>query len=190
MTRQARTETAETFRTELPCAYPEPKEETTVHHCFEAQCKLAGLLKAGTRHLSPTTLRRLIQVEGEGAEGSLDAISEEVLELFEYSPYEDPIEQTESVVQAFEDYILKWERTRTIRLDSDAGTKLDPAWEPMGEDLLDILEEILTKAEAVEGPALGPVDNEWAQRALPKATKVSCMSIEVCEDMTKAAWQP
>jgi hypothetical protein len=30
----------------------------------------------------------------------------------------------------------------------------------MGEDLLDILEEILTKAKAVEGPALGPVDNE------------------------------
>ena len=152
-------ETAETIRTEMPCAYPEPKEETTVHHCFEAQCELAGLLKAGTRHLSPTTLRRLIQVEGEGAKGSLDAISEEVLELFEYSPYEDPIEQTESIVQTFEDDILEWEWTRTIRPDSDAGTELDPAWEPMGEDLLDILEEILTKAEDVEGPTLVPVDN-------------------------------
>jgi hypothetical protein len=128
-------------------------------------------------------------VEGEGAKGSLDAISEEVLELFEYSPYEDPIEQTESVVQTFEDDILECERTRTIRPDSDAGTELDPAWEPMGEDLLDILEEILTKAEAVEGPALGLVDNEWAQRALPQATKVSCMALEVCDDVTKAAWQ-
>jgi hypothetical protein len=152
-------ETAETIRTELPCAYLEPKEETTVYHCFEAQCELAGLLKAGTRHLSLTTLRQLIQVEGEGAEGSLDAISEEVLELFEYSPYEDPIEQAESVVQTFEDDILEWEWTRTIRPDSDAGTELDPAWEPMGEDLLDILEEILTKAEDVEGPTLVPVDN-------------------------------
>jgi len=62
---------------------------------------LVGLLKAGTRHLSLTTLQRLIQVEGEGTEGSLGAINEEVLELFEYCPYEDPIEQTESVVQTF-----------------------------------------------------------------------------------------
>jgi hypothetical protein len=60
----------------------------------------------------------------------------------------------------------------------------------MGEDLLDILEEILIKAETTEGSELGPVDNQWARQALWQATKVSCMALEVCDDSAKADWQP
>jgi hypothetical protein len=114
---------------------------------------------------------------------------EGVRELSEYCPDEDLIEHMESVVQTFKDEILELEWTRTICPDPDAETRSDPAWEPMGEDLLDILEEILVNAEAAEGLELGPVDNERAQQALWQATKVSGMGLEVFDDWAKADWQ-
>ncbi len=73
---------------------------------------------------------------------------DEVQGLSEYCPDEDPIEQMESVVQTFEDEIMEWERTRTIRTDSATETGSDLDQEPMGQELVVFLEKILTEAES------------------------------------------
>jgi hypothetical protein len=59
-----------------------------------------------------------------------------------------------------------------------------------GQEEVDVLEEILTKVEAADGPELGPVDKDWARRVLQQATKVSCMALEICNNSAKAKWQP
>jgi hypothetical protein len=104
-------------RVETPHINPRPLDEPAAKPRLETRCELVRLLKTGTS-LSPTAARRTIQVARESVEGSLNAISrldEEVRELFEYCTDEVPIEQMESVVQTFEDEILEWEQTRTIR---------------------------------------------------------------------------
>lgn len=109
---------AEISRAETPHIDPRLLEEPTAKSRLEARCELVGLLKTDTKHHPPTAMRRIIQVARVGVEGSLNAISrldEEVRELFEYCTDEVPIEQMESVVQTFEDEILEWEQTRTIR---------------------------------------------------------------------------
>jgi hypothetical protein len=58
----------------------------------------------------------------------------------------------ESVVQMYEEEMLEWERTRTIHPDSDADP--DPAQEPTGQKLVDVLEKILAEDEAAENPPL------------------------------------
>jgi hypothetical protein len=104
-------------RVETTHINPRPLDEPAAKPRLETRCELVRLLKTGTS-LSPTAARRTIQVARESVEGSLNAISrldEEVRELFEYCTDEVPIEQMESVVQTFEDEILEWEQTRTIR---------------------------------------------------------------------------
>ena len=50
--------------------------------------------------------------------------------------------------------------------DSATETESDPGWEPMRQKLVDIVEEILTEAEAAESLEPGPVDNNWAKQVL------------------------
>jgi hypothetical protein len=129
---------------------PRLLEEPTAKPRLQARCELVWLLKTDTEHHPPTAMRRIIQVARVGIEGSLNAISrlDEVQGFSEYCPDEDPIEQMESVVQKFEDEILEWERTRTIRTDSATETGLDLDQEPMGQELVVVLEKILTEAES------------------------------------------
>ncbi len=112
-------------------------------------------------------------------------------ELSEFHPNEDRIGQMKSVVQIFEEEILEWERTRTVRPDSAAEAGSDPGKEQgqTWQELVEMREEILAEAEDAEDLELGP-DNEWAQQVLQQATKVSCMAREICDNSAKAGWQP
>jgi hypothetical protein len=92
---------AKVERAEPPHINPRPLDKLTGKPPREAECKLAGYLKTGTEHLSPPAVRRIIQVVREGAEDSLDAVSQldkEVCEFYESRPNKDPIKQMESVV--------------------------------------------------------------------------------------------
>jgi hypothetical protein len=72
--------------------------------------------------------------------------------------------------------------------DPDAGAESDLALEPMGEELLEVLEEIMPGAEVMENLEQDPIDSKWPQKALRQATKVSYMALEVCDPTTKADW--
>jgi hypothetical protein len=77
--------------------------------------------------LSLLAVRRIIQVANEDIMGSLSAfcrLDREAHELSMTRPGRDLIEQMESMVQMYEDEILKWERTRTVHPDT---TCLNPA---------------------------------------------------------------
>jgi hypothetical protein len=155
--------------------------------------KLTGLLKTGTKHLSPSAVRQIIRVAGERAMGSLEAIyrlDEEARELAEYYSSEDPIKQAEDVVRAFEDDKLEWEQQRTDYADSDAEAESDSEWELMGEELLDALGQAMVEAEVTAHLEKEPIQGEWAQDALQQATWVSYMALGVCDYETKADWDP
>jgi hypothetical protein len=113
-----------------------------------------------------------------------------VREISGAQPDGDLIEQTEGVVQMFEDKILEWERTRTVRPDPTIEIRSDPDQGPTRQELVEVLEEILAEAEAAENPEPGPVDSEWAQEVLQQATKVSCKVQEICDNSAKAERQP
>ncbi len=77
-----------------------------------------------------------------------------------------------SVVQMYEEEMLEWERTRTVR--PDLGADPDPVQEPTGQRLVEVLEKILAKDEAAENPPLKPADTAWMRQVLRQATKVLC----------------
>ncbi len=138
-------------------------------------------------------VRRIIQVADKDSMGSLTAIcrlDREVHELSVTHSGGDLIEQMESVVQMYEEEILEWERTKTVRPGSVTGTDPDPTQEPVGQKLVEVLEKILAEDEAAECPPLRLADTQWTQQVLRQATKVSCMAEEVCDTATKAEWQP
>jgi hypothetical protein len=123
--------------------------------------------------------------------GSLTAVcrlGREVHELSTTHPSGDPIERMESVVQTYEEEMLEWERTRTVRPDS--GADPDPIREPTGQNLVKVLEKILAEKEAPENPPLRPEDTAWTRQVLRQATKVFCLAEEICDTATKAGWQP
>jgi hypothetical protein len=158
---------------------------------MEATSVLARDLRATMDCMSLLVVRRIIQVADEDVVGSLTAIcrlDREVHELSTSHPGGDPIEQMESVVQMYEEEILEWERTRTVRPDSDAGPDL--VQEPTGQKLVQVLEKILVEDEAAENPPLRLADTAWARQVLRQATKVLCLAEEICDTTTKAWWQP
>ncbi len=136
-------------------------------------------------------MRRIIQVADEDVMGSLTAVcrlDREVHELSVTHPGGDPIEQMESVVPMYEEEILEWEWTRTVHPDSDADP--GPIQEPTGQKLVEVLEKILAEDEAAECPPLKLADTAWTRQVLRQATKVSCLTEEICDTVTKAGWQP
>jgi hypothetical protein len=88
----------------------------------------------------------------------------------------------------YEEEMLEWERTRTVRPDSDADP--DPVQEPTGQKLVEVLEKILAEDEAAENPPLRMEDTTWTRWVLRQATKVLCLAKEICDTDTKAGWQP
>jgi hypothetical protein len=160
---------------------------------LETRCELARYLKAGTDYLSPLAVRRIIQVADEDVVGSLTAVcrlDREVHELSATHPGGDPIEQMESVNQMYEEEILEWERTKTVRPGSVMDVDPDLMQEPTGQKLVEVLEKILAEDKAAECPPLRLADTKWTRQALRQATKVSCMAEEICDTTPKAGWQP
>jgi hypothetical protein len=84
----------------------------------------------------------------------------------------------------YEEEMLEWERTRTVRPDS--GADPDPTQEPTGQKLVEVLEKILAENEAAENPPLRLEDTAWTRQVLRQATKVLCLAEEVCDAATKA----
>ncbi len=127
--------------------------------------------------MSPLEVRRIIQVADEDVMGSLTAVcrlDREVHELSTTHPSGDPIEQMESVVQMYEEEMLEWERTTTVRRDSDADP--DPVQEPTGQKMVEVLEKILAEDEAAKDPPLRLEDTAWTRQVLRQATKVLCLA--------------
>jgi uncharacterized protein with LGFP repeats len=154
---------------------------------------MARYLKTGTDYLSPLAVWRIIQVASEDIMGSLTAIcriDREVHKLSVTHLGEDAIQQMESMVQMYEDKTLEWKWTRTVHLNSATETDLDLVREPTDQKLVEALEKTLAEDEAAEYPELRLADTEWTRQVLRQATKVSCMAMEICNDLTKAEWQP
>ncbi len=61
---------------------------------------------------------------------------------------------------------------------------MESEFEPYGEELLENLDKIL----ALEKAEVRPDWKEWAQGALGQAMHVSYMALEICDGVTKAAW--
>ncbi len=68
-------------------------------------------------------------------------------------------EQFQDTIHEFEEAMLALEQQEDDK-DSDSGAKSDSEDEPMGEELLQILDEILTSQEAAKTPEEEPVQED------------------------------
>jgi hypothetical protein len=158
---------------------------------LEARETLTGYLRTGTDCLSPSTVRRIVQVAGKDVLGSTMAVcrlDREVRRITTTYPSENPTELAESMVRICEEEVLDWMRTRIVHPDSDMDP--DPAEGPTGQKLVEALEETLAEEEATKDPPPGSRDAAWMLQVLEQATKVLCLAEEVRDTTTKGEWQP
>ncbi len=178
-------------RVEATRGDPELNCDLEVRLRLEERKTLVRLLSAGTDHLSPSAVRRIIQMAGQDVMGSAMTVcrlDREARKLATTYPGGDPADLVESMVQICEEEVLDWERTRTVHPDPDVDS--DPAQGPTGQKLVEALEETLAEDEATKDPPPGSRDAAWMQQILRQATKVLCLTEEVCDTATKKEWQP
>jgi hypothetical protein len=89
-------------------------------HRSEAECKLAGLMKTGTRHLPPDSVLLIIRVAREGAEDSLKTRLDEFSEYIPEADQDEVREQPVNILPEFEEAMLAWAQPEDGE-DSDSG---------------------------------------------------------------------
>jgi hypothetical protein len=157
----------------------------------EAREMLTGYLRDGTEYLSASTVRRVVQVASMSVVGSAIAVSpldKEVRRVTTTYPDEDPATLADHMVRMCEEEVLDWMRTRTVHPGPDADP--DPAGGPMGQELVEDLENTITREEANKYPPPGSKEDAWMMKVLEQATKVLCLAEEACDKTTKRDWQP
>jgi hypothetical protein len=106
------------------------KETVEAAHRSEDMDRLARTLKAGTAFLSPDKVRHIIGATKGDAKDSLEIIDRLNTEVWE---------EARRIALEFEEAMLAWEQQDN---DSDIGHKPEVCLEPIGKELLGILDEI------------------------------------------------
>jgi hypothetical protein len=141
----------------------------------------------------PDKVQRIIQAAGEEAKISLDAITrvEEEIQRFT-NGFPDAGEEAlwelaEDTILEFKRNMLAWEQ---LELDEKSDNNAESGTEdgPTGEELLQVLEGILTSEMAAKVPKEEPVETDWPQEVFLQAIYVSCIAAKSRKDVTKADW--